>query len=46
MVALYALYGALSDTPWTKLPAEVKRELRRAADRPDCGADEISDLQG
>ncbi len=46
IVALFALYGALSDTPWTELSAEVKRELRRAATRSDRDADEISDLQG
>lgn len=46
IVALYALYGAVTDTPWTELSAEVKRQLRRAAGRPDRGADEISDLQG
>jgi len=45
LVALYALHGALTDTPWTELSAEVTRELRRAATRPDRGPDEISDLQ-
>ena len=46
IVALYALYGAVTDTPWTELSAEVKRQLRRAAGRPDRGTDEFSDLQG
>ena len=31
LVALYALHGALTDTPWTALTAEVKESLRRAA---------------
>ena len=31
LVALYALHGALTDTPWTALTAEVKDSLRRAA---------------
>ena len=30
LVALYALHGALTDTPWTALTAEVKDSLRRA----------------
>ena len=31
LVALYALHGALTDTPWTAVTAEVKDGLRRAA---------------
>lgn len=31
LVALYALYGALTDTHWAALPEEVKDRLRRAA---------------
>ncbi len=33
LVALYALHGALTDTPWTALTAEVKDSLRCAAGR-------------
>ena len=31
LVALYALHGAVTDTPWTAIPAEVKQDLRRSA---------------
>ncbi len=31
LVALYALHGALTETHWNALPAEVKRQLREAA---------------
>ena len=37
LVALYALHGALTDTAWTALPAEVKRQLREEAANPDGG---------
>lgn len=30
-VLLYALAGALADTPWTALPAEIRDKLRRQA---------------
>ena len=32
LVALYALHGALTDTHWAALPAEVKDALRREAE--------------
>ncbi len=31
VVALYALEGALTNTPWNRLPAERKQALRRIA---------------
>ena len=37
LVALYALHGALTDTPWTALPPEVKRDLRQAAAKTGRG---------
>ena len=37
IVALYALHGALTDTDWRALPAEVKRGLREEAARAACG---------
>lgn len=31
LVLLYALAGALTDTPWTALPPEIRDKLRRRA---------------
>jgi DNA transformation protein len=33
LVLLYALEGALTDTPWLELPDQVKSRLRQAVDR-------------
>ena len=46
LVALYALHGALTDTHWAELPAEVKVALRREADSRVSGREPPFGEQG
>ena len=46
LVALYALHGALTDTHWCALPAEVKGALRREAALEGSGKQTIFGQQG
>ncbi len=46
LVALYALYGALTDTHWAALSAEVKDALRREAGSGEVGAEPPFRQQG
>lgn len=43
VVGLWALEGALLDTPWNGLPAERREELRELARRIDAGEHGVTD---